>query len=146
VFKRVTASVYYKFLQKISYSNVPRNVGDFKLYSRRAVNEIIAMREHDRLLRAQASWIGFNQTFVDFDRPAREVGETKYTLKKMIKLATDGIITNSNFPLTVSLWAGLGLGAVAVILAIVLALLPIWQIEVSLVAWLFPFILAMFAI
>ena len=76
VFKRITAKVYYKFLHRISYSKVPPNVGDFKLYSRRAVDEIIAMPEHNRLLRAQASWVGFKQTFIDFDRPAREVGET----------------------------------------------------------------------
>jgi len=146
IFKKVSASIYYKFLHKISYSKVPRNVGDFKLYSRRAVNEIINMGEHNRLLRAQASWIGFSQAFVDFDRPAREVGETKYTLKKMFKLASDGIISNSNFPLTVSLKSGIIIGALSVICAITFVILLLCGEYVSEVAWLFPFIGALIGI
>ena len=146
VFKRVSASLYYKFLHKISYSKVPRNVGDFKLYSRRAVDQILSMPEHDRLLRAQASWVGFNQTFVDFDRPAREVGETKYTLKKMFKLAADGIITNSNYPLTLALKSGIVLGALSVICAIIFVIVALCGEDISAAAWLFPFIGALISI
>lgn len=146
VFKRLSASLYYKFLQKISYSNVPRNVGDFKLYSRRAVDQILSMPEHDRLLRAQASWIGFNQTFVDFDRPAREVGETKYTLKKMIKLAADGIITNSSYPLTVALKVGIALGILSLACIIAFVIVVACGEYLPLAAWLFPFIGALIAI
>ena len=87
IFKRATASIYYKFLAKITKVPVPRNTGDFKLYDRKALNAIIAMPERDKYLRGLASWVGFKQTFVDFDRNERVAGETKYTLKKMINLA-----------------------------------------------------------
>lgn len=137
-FKRATASIYYKFLHRISYSKVPRNVGDFKLYSRRAVDALLSLGEHNRLLRAQAAWIGFKQTFVDFDRPVREVGETKYTLKKMLKLASDGIITNSAYPLTLSLKAGITFIVLSVAAFITFIVLASCKIFLPTAAWFFP--------
>lgn len=146
IFKRLSASIYYKFLHKISYSKVPRNVGDFKLYSRQVVDEIISLPEHNRLLRAQASWVGFNQAFVDFDRPAREVGETKYTLKKMFKLAVDGIISNSNYPLTLSLKLGITLCILSLISVITFVIVGFCVKWLPLTAWIFPALGLLFGI
>lgn len=140
VFKRLSAKMYYKFLHRISYSKVPENVGDFKLYSRRVVDDIIALPEHNRLLRAQAAWVGYRQAFIDFDRPAREVGETKYTLKKMLKLASDGIISNSNYPLTLALKCGITLDILSVICLITFVIVGFCKVWLPCAAWLFPFI------
>lgn len=146
IFKKLTARMYYKFLHRISYAKVPENVGDFKLYSRNAVDAIVSLPEHDRLLRAQAAWVGFKQTFIDFDRPAREVGETKYTLKKMVKLASDGIISNSDYPLTLSLKWGLFLGFCSLAAFITFIVLAANGIISGLLPWLFPTVTTLFAI
>lgn len=143
-FKKATARLYYKFLHRISYAKVPENVGDFKLYSRKAVDAIISLPEHDRLLRAQAAWVGFKQTFIDFDRPAREIGETKYTLKKMVKLASDGIISNSDYPLTLALKSGILLSVLSLACFITFIVLAATGVMTDLLPWLFPTIGALF--
>ena len=138
IFKRATASIYYKFLAKITKVPVPRNTGDFKLYDRKALNAIIAMPERDKYLRGLASWVGFKQTFVDFDRNERVAGETKYTLKKMINLAKSGIVSNSDFPLYISLFVGIMGCFLSVCCFITFIVLAICKINLPLVAWLFP--------
>ena len=80
LFKRATAALFYKMMRKITGLDIPQNVGDFKLYDRKAVDAIISLPEHDRLLRIQTSWLGFKQTEVLFDRPERAAGKTHYTL------------------------------------------------------------------
>ncbi len=138
IFKRATASLYYKFIAKITKVPIPRNTGDFKLYDRKAINAIIAMPERDKYLRGLASWVGFKQTFVDFDRNERVAGETKYTLKKMINLAKSGIISNSDFPLYISLVTGLIACFLSVCAFITFIVLAICDIVLPLTAWLFP--------
>ncbi|MBQ7163918.1 MAG: glycosyltransferase family 2 protein [Clostridia bacterium] len=146
VFKKVTARLYYKFIHRISNPKVPENVGDFKLYSRRAVDAILSLPERNRLIRAQAAWVGFRQTFVEFDRPARAVGETKYTLKKMVKLASDGIISNSYYPLYLALKAGILLGVLSAAAFLTFIILAICGVYLPLAAWLFPTVTLLFAI
>lgn len=146
VFKKVTARLYYKFIHRISNPKVPENVGDFKLYSRRAVDAILSLPERNRLIRAQAAWVGFRQTFVEFDRPARAVGETKYTLKKMVKLASDGIISNSYYPLYLALKAGILLGFLSAAAFLTFIILAICGVYLPLAAWLFPTVTLLFAI
>ena len=90
-FKKRTADLFYAFTRKLTGLDIPSNVGDFKLYDRKVVDVLVKMDEHDRLLRTQTAWLGFTQTFVEFDRPERVAGETHYTVKKMVKLAQSGI-------------------------------------------------------
>lgn len=138
VFKKVTASLYYKFLSKITDRGIPRNTGDFKLYDRKVINAIINLPEHDKYLRGLASWVGFKQTFIDFDRKERCAGETHYTMKKMIKLAKAGILSNSSYPLSLSLKVGIAtlLGSGACFLTFII--LALCGIALPLPAWLFP--------
>ncbi len=138
VFKKATASAYYKFLAKITDRGIPRNTGDFKLYDRKVINAIISLPEHDKYLRGLASWVGFKQTFVDFDRKERSAGETHYTMKKMIKLAKAGIISNSSYPLSLSLKAGLATLLGSGICFLTFIILAICGISLPLTAWLFP--------
>ncbi len=140
LFKRVTSSMYLKLLSRVSTAKVPENVGEFKLFSRAAVDAILSLPEKSRYLRAQTAWIGFKQTFVDFDRPAREVGETKYTVKKLIKLAVSGIISNSNYPLTLALKIGMWLSGLSAACFLTFAILAICEIVLPIGAWLFPFV------
>lgn len=146
VFKRATASVYYKFLSKITAVPVPRNTGDFKLYDRKALNALLSMPERDKYIRGLASWVGFKQTFVDYDRPDRLAGETKYTLKKMVNLAKAGIVSNSDYPLYLSLKFGIFTAFLSVACFIVFIVLRILGNYLPLTAWLFPTITLMFSI
>ena len=98
-FKLVTADLFYRVLSGMSETPIPRNVGDFRLMSRRAVDRLNAMPEQDRFLRGMVAWMGGRQTEVFYDREARYAGETGYTLRKMLKLATAGITSFSTLPL-----------------------------------------------
>ena len=106
-FKRVTASLFYRLIRKITDVEIPQDAGDFRLMSRRAIDGLKLTRERHRFVRGLVSWIGFNQTGVKFIREARYAGETKYPLKKMLKFALDGITSFSFMPLQLGVWAGL---------------------------------------
>jgi glycosyltransferase involved in cell wall biosynthesis len=101
VFKRVTAHAYYWLLQKLSDIDIPKDTGDFRLIDRKVVDALARFKEHNRFLRGMVSYAGFKQTAVLFDRDERHAGTTGYPLKKMIKLAADGIMGFSSVPLRV---------------------------------------------
>jgi dolichol-phosphate mannosyltransferase len=104
--KLMTASVFYRLLQRVTNIKIPANVGDFRLMSRRAVDQLKGLREKDRFVRGLVSWIGFNQTGVTYRRDKRYAGETKYPYRKMIKFAFDGITSFSTAPLKLATWTG----------------------------------------
>lgn len=106
-FKRVSARLFYKLLRVTSKVDIPDNVGDFRLLSRRAADALKAMPERHRLLRGLCAWIGYRQGCVDYERPPRAAGETKYTLRKMAALAFDSFFSFSWFPLRLASIAGL---------------------------------------
>lgn len=101
-----TASVFYRLLTRLVDIRIPVDVGDFRLMSRRATNELRRLREKDRFVRGLVSWIGFRQTPVRYERAARYAGETKYPLRKMLKFALDGITSFSTVPLKLATWLG----------------------------------------
>lgn len=138
-FKKITASLYYRFTRKITGLEVPQDVGDFKLYDRKVVDAILAMGEHDRLLRVQTAWVGFKQTFVEFDRPKRIAGETHYTLKKMVRLAKSGIFPNTDYTLTLPIKLGCVFGVLSVACFITFIVLACLGVDFGgLASWLFP--------
>ena len=145
-FKKITSKLYLKFLQAISGLKIPKNVGEFKLLDRKVVNVINNMPEHDRYLRGLTSWVGFKQTEVEFERKERQAGETKYTLKKMLRLAGNGIISYSTWPLTLSMKCAFIFGFISVVCFITFIVLTCCKIILPLVAWLFPTVVFMFSI
>lgn len=147
VFKRATAFVYYRFMRKITGIDMPKDVGDFKLYDRKVVDAILSMGEHDRLLRAQAAWVGFKQTNVEFERPERVAGETHYTLKKMVKLAQAGVFPNTDYTLSLPIKLGLLLGFASLACFITFIVLTCLGIFFGgMLAWLFPTVGVLFAV
>jgi polyisoprenyl-phosphate glycosyltransferase len=98
-FKRGTAYGFYWLLRRLASVDIPRNVGDFRLMDRRVVAEVIRYREHDRFLRGIVSHVGFRQEAVPFDRDPRYAGSSSYPFRTMLKLAADGILGFSTFPL-----------------------------------------------
>jgi len=99
MFKLVSASMFYRFLQRMSDTHIPRDTGDFRLIDRKVAHVFNRMTERNKFIRGIISWIGFNQTFVEYDRNERAAGETKYPLRKMIAFASDGIFSFSSKPL-----------------------------------------------
>jgi dolichol-phosphate mannosyltransferase len=113
--KLKTASLYYRLLGRLTKIDIPPNVGDFRLLSRRVVDHLKGLREKDRFVRGLVSWIGFKQTGVLYKRDRRYAGETKYPFRKMLKFAFDGITAFSTVPLKVATWTGYASAALAVL-------------------------------
>ena len=112
--KRVTARLFYFLMEKLSGIPIPRNTGDFRLLSRRALTELARLHETHRFLRGLVPWIGFPQTRIFYDRADRAAGETHYPFRKMLLLAFDGIASMSTKPLRLAYVLSLMLFAVFV--------------------------------
>ena len=100
-FKLFTAKMFYKTLNALSDVEIPKDTGDFRLVDRTVVDVINSLPEHNKFLRGLFSWVGFQQTPFEYERKERFAGKTKYPLKKMLKLASDGIISFSTKPLKI---------------------------------------------
>jgi glycosyltransferase involved in cell wall biosynthesis len=112
-FKLASADLFYRMLSALSEVSIPRNVGDFRLMSRRVVDRLNAMPEQDRFIRGMVAWLGGPQTEILYDRDARAAGKSGYTLLKMLKLAENALVSFSTAPLklaTVLAFAGVILG------------------------------------
>lgn len=105
-FKRWTASLFYQFISHVAEQKLTPEVGDFRLFSRRAVLAIRSLREQHRFMRGLAAWLGLKEAFLPFERPQRAAGKTKYSLLKMIRFAWTGISSFSAFPLRISISLG----------------------------------------
>ncbi len=104
--KLFTASAFYRILRSFTNIEIPVDVGDFRLMSSRAADQLRNLREKDRFIRGLVSWIGFRQIGLPYERDERLAGETKYPYRKMIKFALDGITSFSNVPLKLASWLG----------------------------------------
>jgi glycosyltransferase involved in cell wall biosynthesis len=111
--KLFTAAAFYRLLGRLTQIQIPADVGDFRLMSRRAVDQFKQLREKDRFVRGLVSWIGFNQTGLGYSRDKRYAGETKYPYRKMLKFAFDGITSFSTAPLKLATWSGYGASLLA---------------------------------
>jgi dolichol-phosphate mannosyltransferase len=98
-FKRATANLFYRLINKLSEVPIPLDTGDFRLMDRKVVDVLNAMPERDRFIRGMVSWVGFRQCAHLYKRQPRFAGESKYPLWKMLKFATDGIVSFSSEPL-----------------------------------------------
>ena len=107
VFKRASAWLFYRILRLAAERSPEPHVGEFRLMSRQVVDALQGLRERHRLVRGLVAWVGFRQTVIDFERPARAAGETKYPLIKMIRLAWDGMTSLSAAPLRVATLLGI---------------------------------------
>jgi dolichol-phosphate mannosyltransferase len=130
--KRFTAAAFYRLLRRLTDVDIPRDVGDFRLVDRRALETFKAMRESDRYVRGMFGWIGFRHIGVQFVRSERAAGETKYPWRRMLKLAFDGILSFSRAPLRLVLNLGFLVSAVsflAGIACIVLKLAGVYTVS-----------------
>ena len=106
-FKKYTASIFYKILNRVSMVHIPLNTGDFRLMSRRVVDELNRLPEGQRFIRGLVAWLGFRQFAFKYERDARYAGITKYPLYKMISLSIDALTAFTISPLRIVLYVSL---------------------------------------
>ena len=113
LFKRLTATLFYRAIGRLTDISIPRDTGDFRVMNRRVLDVFLAMPERHRFIRGMISWTGFRQEPFLYDRQARFAGSTKYPLRKMIRFAIDAITAFSIKPLALASWLGIATGLVA---------------------------------
>jgi dolichol-phosphate mannosyltransferase len=105
-FKLWTAKMFYRLVNRLSPIPIPKDTGDFRLMDRAVVEAILRMPERDRFLRGMVSWVGFRQVAVRYRRDARVAGSSKFPPLKMIRFATDAVLSFSFTPLRLAVWTG----------------------------------------
>jgi dolichol-phosphate mannosyltransferase len=103
-FKRWTAAAFYRLIARLSATRIRPDTGDFRLMSRQALDALNSLREQHRFIRGMVGWIGFRTAEVQYERRARVAGQTKYPLRKMLRLAVDAMVSFSSFPLRLTFW------------------------------------------
>jgi dolichol-phosphate mannosyltransferase len=126
-FKRLSAYVFYRLLKNLADVEIPLDTGDFCLMDRRVVDLLNGMPEQNRYIRGLRSWVGFAQISIPFERDPRFAGEVKYTFRKSLALAINGLVSFSKVPLRLSTYLGLFAAFFALIMAI---LVVYWRIFV----------------
>lgn len=117
--KRLAYHVYYRLLKRLATLDIPLDSGDFCVMRGEVVEAINRLPERNRFIRGLRTWVGYRQTGLAYERAARYAGEPKYTLRKLVKLASDGIINFSYRPLQAIMLLGFAVGTIAILLGIV---------------------------
>lgn len=133
-FKKFTAKLFYRALRGISDIKLPTDVGDFRLIDRKVVEALKQMPEKNKFLRGQISWLGFSQTEVLYEREERSAGSSGYSLRKMMRLAIDGITGFSNVPLKLVTFSGIVVSLIS-FLVILYALIAHFFLETTITGW-----------
>jgi len=107
LWKRITAKMFYRLMRQMTTLDIPVDTGDFRLMSRRVVDDLCRLQEHNPFIRGLVSWVGYNQAAVLYDRDPRRYGRTKFSTPKMLRFALDGITSFSSRPLRIASLAGL---------------------------------------
>jgi dolichol-phosphate mannosyltransferase len=113
--KRASAHWFYRLFARISDVQLELDAGDFRLLDRRALDALLSMRERNRFLRGMTAWIGYTHTSVPYERDARHAGETKFTLRKMLRFSLDAISSFSWVPLQFATVLGFAFSAIALL-------------------------------
>ena len=107
-FKTFTAYAFYRVFNWVSETSMPADVGDFRLLSRRVVEAINQLPERNRFMKGIFAWVGFDAVTIDYDREVRQVGSTKWGMRKLWRFAVEGIVGFSAVPLKMATYIGIG--------------------------------------
>ena len=133
--KVTTARWFYRVLNRLSEVPVPNDAGDFRLVDRRALDSVLSMREHRRYLRGMVAWVGYEQTGVHYAREPRHAGTTKYPLRKMLRFASDGIVSFSTVPLRIALNVGFIVSVVSFLIGFATIALKVVGVDDLIPGW-----------
>jgi len=128
-FKLLTARAFYRVIKRLTKIAIPLDTGDFRLMSRRVVEALRRSTERHRFLRGMVSWVGFNQTAIEYDRDVRYAGSTKYPVGKMVRFAMDGITSFSDIPLRFASYVGFTFSAIAFVYALVIIAFKLFSLR-----------------
>ncbi len=126
VFKKFSAAIFYQMMRRLADKRLAEEVGDFRMFSRRAVLAMRTFREHHRFMRGLVAWLGLREVVLPFERQSRAAGNTKYPLTKMVKFAWTAISSFSALPLRLSIAAGLTLSGAGMVYLCYVLYQAIW--------------------
>jgi len=126
LFKKQAAKMFYRLLQSMTDIDIPLDTGDFRLMDRKVCDQMNSLQEKNRFVRGLVSWVGFKQIAVEYERDERFAGESKYPLKKMLKLSMDGITSFSYKPLKLASIAGAAFSTIGFIYLLVVLYLKLF--------------------
>lgn len=135
IFKRATAKVFYRVLKKLTEFDIPVDAGDFRLIDRKVCDALNKMDEKNRYVRGIISWLGFKTAYVEFVREKRFAGRTKYPFKKMLKFASDAVVSFSYKPLRITSYLGLLLSAFSFIYLVLAIFFKLFNIIDTVPGW-----------
>ena len=135
IFKKITASLFYRIINLLSEVKFPVDTGDFRLIDKNVIEAYKSFNENPKYIRGLISWMGFEQKTFEYERDARAAGHTKYTLKKMLRLAITGILSFSVRPLRISLFFGILSIFIAIVFSIRVFYLYLFNPEVLVKGW-----------
>ena len=135
IFKKATAKVFYRILARLTEFDIPVDAGDFRLIDRKVCDALNKMDEKNRYVRGIISWLGFNTTYVEFVREKRYAGKTKYPFRKMLKFATDAVVSFSYKPLRITSYLGMALSGVSFIYLIIALFLKLFNVIDTVQGW-----------
>ena len=122
-FKLVTASLFYRLIDRLSSIDIPRDTGDFRLIDRKVVLAMRRLREHHRFMRGLSVWVGYRQTGIRYVRRERYAGQTQYPLRRMMKFASDAVTGFSYVPLQLATTVGFAVSGLALVAIPIVAVL-----------------------
>lgn len=115
-FKLITAKIFYRLMARVTSIDIPLDTGDFRMMDRKVTDVLNKMPEQHKFIRGMVSWVGFRQTYIEYDRDRRHSGETGYTFRKMLRFAVDGITGFSNLPLKIATFFGFVFSSISFLL------------------------------
>jgi glycosyltransferase involved in cell wall biosynthesis len=118
VLLKLTYKSFYRFMNRFSEHPWPVDAGDFCVMDRTAVNAVLALPETGRILRGLRSWVGLHQVAIEYERPRRQAGNSKYNLFRLSRLAIDSIVNFSSAPLLLAVWSGLSMSVLCAIIIV----------------------------
>ena len=126
--KKSTAAIFYRLLNSITSISIPVDTGDFRIINRKVADELLKMNDRSKFLRGQIAWLGFKESYIEYERDARKNGNSNFGYNKMLRFAIDGITSFSNFPLKFASISGILVSLISFIMIIyVLMAKYIWH-------------------
>ncbi len=127
--KRITASVYYRLINRLSDTHIPVDTGDFRIITAAVAEQLKLMKDHHKFIRGEVSWTGFKQASMEYDREGRKSGKSNFSYRKMLSFAMDGITGYSNAPLKFATVSGIFLLIVSFLMIIFVLLRKLILLE-----------------
>jgi polyisoprenyl-phosphate glycosyltransferase len=116
--KKSTAAIFYRLLNSITSISIPVDTGDFRIINRKVADELLKMNDRSKFLRGQIAWLGFKESYIEYEREGRKKGNSNFGYKKMLRFAIDGITSFSNFPLKFASISGILVSLISFVMII----------------------------